>query len=99
MTWYPPEAARREAAIALRVRAELPPSQRGGTPIGIARAVQLRDGRAVSLDTARRMLAFFQRNARFEFADKPSKAWQAWRLWGGTPARDSLQRAHDLRRL
>jgi len=73
------------------VRATLPRSQRAGTPIGIARAVQLRDGRPISLDTARRMLAFFTRSARFETAARPSKAWQAWNLWGGTPARDALE--------
>jgi hypothetical protein len=61
--------------------------------VGIARAVQLRDGRPISLDTARRMLAFFTRSARFEGAPKPSKAWQAWNLWGGTPARDALERS------
>ncbi len=91
MTWTPPAAARRAAALALEVRATLPRSQRAGTPIGIARAVQLRDGRPISLDTARRMLAFFTRSARFETAARPSKAWQAWHLWGGTPARDALR--------
>lgn len=96
MIWRPPEAARREAARALAVRAALPASQRAGTPTGIARAVQLRDGRPVSIETARRMKAFFARNARFETAPYPSKAWQAWRLWGGTPARDALQRLHGL---
>jgi len=91
VTWTPPAAARRAAALALEVRATLPRSQRAGTPIGIARAVQLRDGRPISLDTARRMLAFFTRSARFETAARPSKAWQAWNLWGGTPARDALE--------
>jgi hypothetical protein len=37
------------------------------------------------------MLAFFTRSARFENAPAPSKAWQAWNLWGGTPARDALR--------
>jgi hypothetical protein len=61
--------------------------------VGIARAVALRDGRPISLDTARRMLAFFTRSARFEAAPKPSKSWQAWNLWGGSAARDALE--HD----
>lgn len=92
MIWTPPAAARAAAARALEVRATLPRSQRAGTPVGIARAVALRDGRPISLDTARRMLAFFTRSARFEAAPKPSKSWQAWNLWGGTPARDALER-------
>ena len=93
MNWTPPAAARAAAARALEVRATLPRSQRAGTPVGIARAVALRDGRPISLDTARRMLAFFTRSARFEAAPKPSKSWQAWNLWGGSAARDALE--HD----
>lgn len=90
--WTPTAAAARAAREALDVRASLPRSQRAGTLAGLARARQLADRRPVSARTVRRMLAFFARNARFAAAQKPTKAWQAWRLWGGDAARDALIR-------
>lgn len=82
----PPEGVREAAKRALEVRAEKPESQRGMTPTGIARARDLSNGRAVSPDTARRMLAFFERhegNKSGETWDEQGKGWQAWHGWGG----------------
>lgn len=82
----PPEGVRAAAKRALEVRDEKPESQRGMTPVGIARARDLSNGRAVSPDTARRMLAFFERhegNKSGETWDEQGKGWQAWHGWGG----------------
>lgn len=82
----PPAAVRAAARSALAVRSQKPPSQRGMTPVGLARARDLANGRAVSLETARRMVAYFDRHA----IDKEGatwgergKGWQAWHGWGG----------------
>ena len=82
----PPEGVQAAAARALEVRAKKPASQRGMTPVGIARARDLANGRAVSPETARRMLAFFERhegNKSGETWDEQGKGWQAWHGWGG----------------
>jgi lambda family phage portal protein len=82
----PPEGAREAAKRALEVRETKPPSQRGMTPVGIARARDLQNGVKLSPDTVRRMLSFL---ARHEVDKKGStfgeqgKGWQAWNGWGG----------------
>jgi len=82
----PPQGARDAAKRALEVRETKPPSQRGMTPVGIARARDLQNGVKLSPDTVRRMLSFL---ARHEVDKKGStfgeqgKGWQAWNGWGG----------------
>jgi 2'-5' RNA ligase len=82
----PPQGAREAAKRALEVRAEKPESQRGMTPIGIARARDLSGGKRLSPATVRRMLAYFDRHQ----SDKDGQTWgeqgpgwQAWNGWGG----------------
>ena len=58
----PPQGVRDAAARALEVRATKPESQRGMTPVGIARARDLKAGKTLSPDTVRRMLAFLTRH-------------------------------------
>jgi 2'-5' RNA ligase/phage I-like protein len=84
----PPQGAREAAKRALEVRAEKPESQRGMTPIGIARARDLSNGKRLSPATVRRMLAYFDRHQ----SDKDGQTWgeqgagwQAWNGWGGDP--------------
>ena len=84
---YKPTAAMADnARRALEVRAEKPPSQRGMTSVGIARARQLMNREALSEDTVRRMKAFFDRHEVDKqgatWGDK-GKGWQAWHGWGG----------------
>jgi hypothetical protein len=82
----PPEGVREAAKRAMEVRAEKPDSQQGMTPVGIARARDLANGRTVSPDTARRMLAYFERHEvdkKGETWDEQGKGWQAWHGWGG----------------
>ena len=87
-TYIPPQSVQDNARRALDARAELPPSARGMTAVGIARARDLSNGRPVSLYTIKRMLSYFQRHE----IDKQSKSWkeqkwskgkQAWFGWGG----------------
>jgi lambda family phage portal protein len=82
----PPEGAREAAKSALKVREGKPPSQRGMTPVGIARARDLINGVKLSPDTVRRMKAFFDRHESNKGGatwDERGKGWQAWNGWGG----------------
>lgn len=89
-SFSPPQAVRAAAARALKKRAEKPASQRGMTPVGIARARDLANGRAVSVETIKRMKAYFDRHE----VDKQGASWdeygpgrQAWDGWGGDAGR------------
>jgi lambda family phage portal protein len=82
----PPQGAREAAKRALDVREGKPASQRGMTPVGIARARDLMNGVKLSPDTARRMKAFFDRHEvdkKGATWDEQGKGWQAWNGWGG----------------
>lgn len=87
MTWRAPVAVAEAARLGLRLRAALPPSLRGGTAIGLRRAVQLANRQPLSAATIRRMAAWFDRNGRFADADLRSRAGVAWLLWGGAAGR------------
>lgn len=89
-TYTPPAPVRRAAARALALRASLPPSRRAMTPVGLARARDLSNGRPVSLDTIRRMAEYFARHVidkRGAGWGVDSKGFQAWLGWGGDPGR------------
>ena len=86
ISFKPPQGAQTAAVRALKKRAEKPPSQRGMTPVGLARARDLANGRELSPETVRRMLAYFTRHE----VDKQGSTWdeygkgrQAWDGWGG----------------
>ena len=82
----PPQGAREAAERALEVRASKPPSQRGMTDVGIARARDLKAGKDLSPETVRRMLNYFTRHEvdkQGETWDEQGKGWQAWNGWGG----------------
>jgi len=91
----PPEAVQAAAALGLRLREEF---GRGGTAIGVARARDLSNGRAVSLETIARMVSYFARHAvdaeapGWEDREDPSAGWVAWLLWGGDPGRAWAER-------
>lgn len=82
----PPKGVQEAAARALEVRESKPESQRGMTPVGIARARDLKNGRELSPQTVRRMLAYFTRHESDKegatWSDQ-GKGWQAWHGWGG----------------
>ena len=96
-SYRPPADVARVARRALEIRAKQTPSNRAGTPVGVARANQLANRDPVSLDTIKRMVSFFARHGASPGAadarrDQNSKAAQAWGLWGGTPGRRWAQR-------
>ena len=88
----PPQGAREEARRGLDWRKEF---GRGGTEIGVARARDIANGRALSDDTIGRMVSYFARHE----VDKQGQGWSpgedgypsagriAWALWGGDPGR------------
>lgn len=86
-TYKPTEAMASAARRGLKMRESQPPSNRGGTAVGLARARQLVNRENLSLDTVKRMYSFFSRHE----VDKQSDSWkegnskgeQAWLLWGG----------------
>ena len=82
----PPQGARDAAKRALEVRETKPPSQRGMTPVGLARARDLQNGVKMSPDTIKRMKAFFDRHEvdkKGSTFGEQGKGWQAWNGWGG----------------
>jgi hypothetical protein len=85
-----PEAARTAAQQGLDYRKEF---GRGGTPVGIARARDLANGKQLSPDTMKRMKAFFDRHQQNRNSEKresdggPTNGWIAWLLWGGDAGR------------
>jgi HK97 family phage prohead protease len=98
-------AMQEEAQRGLDWRAEF---GRGGTAIGVARARDIVNGRALSLETVKRMRSYFARHE----VDKAGQGWSpdedgypsagriAWALWGGDPARtwaDGIVAALDER--
>ena len=87
-----PAAVAAEARRGLELREKY---NRGGTPIGARRATQLADREVVSVETLRRMVAFFDRHeidlqapaARRGHPNYPSAGRIAWLLWGGDSGR------------
>ena len=82
----PPQGAREAAKRALDVREGKPASQRGMTPVGLARARDLINGVKMSPDTIKRMKAFFDRHEvdkKGATFGEQGKGWQAWNGWGG----------------
>lgn len=88
----PPEGVRKAAERGLAYRRE---HGRGGTPIGVARARDLANGKKLSPQTVKRMKAFFDRHAKnskaegFRPGEKgwPSNGKIADLLWGGPAGR------------
>jgi hypothetical protein len=85
---HPPVAVAQAAQRGLDVRTAAPPSRRGGTAVGLARARQLAVRDPVSIATVKRMLRYFARHLvdreGATWAER-GRGWQAWQLWGGNP--------------
>jgi hypothetical protein len=85
--FVPPQAVRNNAKRGLELRKK---HGRGGTEVGVARARDLSNGAALSLDTIKRMNSYFARHE----VDKKGEGWGvdsagyiAWLLWGGDAGR------------
>jgi HK97 family phage prohead protease len=91
-SFEPTAGMREEAERGLAWRRE---HGRGGTEIGVARARDIANGRALSIDTVQRMASYFARHE----VDKQGQGWApgeegfpsagriAWALWGGDAGR------------
>jgi hypothetical protein len=86
-TYKPTKAMASAAKRGLAMREKQPPSNRGMTSVGLARANQLIRGENLSLSTVKRMYSFFSRHEVDKSSDSwkkgNSKAEQGWLGWGG----------------
>jgi len=90
ISFKPPAAVAAAARRALKKRNDKPPSNRGMTSVGLARARQLSNRQELSPATIDRMVSYFDRHE----VDKKGSSWddygkgrQAWDGWGGNPGR------------
>ena len=90
ISFQPPAPVAAAARRALALRAQQPASNRGMTPVGLARARQLSHRQELSPTTIDRMVSYFARHT----IDKQGSSWsaygkgrQAWDCWGGDPGR------------
>ncbi|MFZ0409442.1 MAG: hypothetical protein WAM11_15245 [Cyanobium sp.] len=88
ISFQPPAPVAAAARRALERRAQQSHSQRGMTPVGLARARQLSNRQELSPTTIDRMVSYFVRHT----IDKQGSSWsaygkgrQAWDGWGGDP--------------
>ncbi|MCP9857748.1 MULTISPECIES: hypothetical protein [unclassified Cyanobium] len=88
ISFQPPAPVAAAARRALERRAQQPPSNRGMTTVGLARARQLSNRQELSPTTIDRMVSYFARHE----VDKQGSSWesygkgrQAWDGWGGDP--------------
>ena len=96
-TFIPPVSVARNAARALRWHKEL---GSGMTAVGVRRAVQLSKRQPVSLQTLKRMKAYFDRHEsdsrklgfRVGWPGYSTKGRIAWDAWGGKEGRDWAER-------
>ena len=85
-SYVPNDRMAANARRALEVRASKPPSQRGMTSVGLARARDIQNKKPLSADTVRRMKAYFDRHEvdkQGSTWSEQGKGWQAWQGWGG----------------
>ena len=90
-TFRPSATIAENAKRGLELRKEY---NRGGTEVGVARAVQLKNRENLSFDTVQRMYSYFSRHEVDKNAEGfsrgedgfPSAGYIAWMLWGGDEA-------------
>ena len=94
----PPKAVADCAAQGLELREK---HRRGGTEVGHARGLQLKNRRPVSDRDIKSMYSYFARHAvdkrskYWGMKDKPSAGYIAWLLWGGDPGKDWIDDLRD----
>lgn len=94
-SFTPPKSVQQAAKQALDVRQTKPPSQRGMTPVGLARARDLANGRPVSLQTVKRMKRYFDRHEVDKLGSTwkdRGRGWQSHRGWGGDEGKRWVRR-------
>jgi hypothetical protein len=89
-SYIPTAEIAKNAETALKVRESKPDSQKGMTPVGLARARDLMNRRPLSEETVRRMKAYFDRHEVDKQGatwNEKGKGWQSWNGWGGDAGR------------
>lgn len=89
INFVPPASVAKAARRGLDLRDKF---NRGGTAVGIARARDLANRKAMSPSTIKRMVSFFARHAGnkkpgWSKASDPTNGYIAHMLWGGDPGR------------
>ena len=83
LSFRPPAPVAAAARRALERRAQQPPSNRGMTPVGVARARQLLHRQELSPQTIDRMVRYFARHE----VDKQGSSWSSYgkgrQAWDG----------------
>lgn len=79
----PTDSMRRAARRGLALRSKQPPSRRGGTAVGLARARDFAAGRNVSIETVKRTYSFLSRHKKNYRPGTTTPGTQAYLLWGG----------------
>jgi len=94
-----PESARNAARKAIKWKEEHGKEVKAGTAVGWTRARQLANGENLSIQTIKRMKAFFDRHEKNKSinTDYKGQPWKdngyvAWLLWGGDSARRWAER-------
>jgi|TARA_R100001198_G_C5175409_1_gene174347 hypothetical protein len=71
------------ARRALKIRSALPRSQKGMTPVGLARANQFAKGENVSIKTVKRTYSYLSRAKAYYKPGSKTAGTQAYLGWGG----------------
>lgn len=79
----PTKSMQLNAQRALRMRDKAPPSKKGMTPVGLARANQFAKGDNVSLQTVERTFSFLSRAKTYYKPGKNTAGTQSYLGWGG----------------
>ena len=79
----PNKAMGDNARKALKLRSEAPPSRKGMTPVGLARANQFAKGSNVSMETVKRTYSYLSRAKSNYKPGKNTPGTQAYLGWGG----------------
>ena len=94
-----PESARNAARKAIKWKEEHGKEVKAGTAVGWTRARQLANGENLSMQTIKRMKAFFDRHEKNKSinSDYKGQPWKdngyvAWLIWGGDGARTWAER-------
>jgi hypothetical protein len=96
MSYTPPKSVQKAAALGLELRRKYgrggltnKQASEQGIGSGVQRAVNLKNGDALTLDTVRRMKAFFDRHRVYKekgyHDSRDSASYISWLLWGGDP--------------
>lgn len=96
--YKPPEAVRKNARRGLELREKYgkgglstQEAGRQGIGSGVARARNLANGDNISIDTIRRMSAFFSRHEKNKEGGEDDAGYIAWMLWGGDAGRSWVE--------